>query len=78
MGQGSASTAFAMITAEELNVPTPRSRRSIMGDTDRTPDGGISAGFLLGNPNVAQGRRLHLPGAARAWHRRSSGCRSQT
>jgi nicotinate dehydrogenase subunit B len=52
MGQGSASTAFAMITAEELNVPYSAITNVIMGNTDQTPDGGISAGFLLGNPNV--------------------------
>ena len=52
MGQGSASTAYAMITAEELNVPYSAITNVIMGNTDETPDGGISAGFLLGNPNV--------------------------
>ncbi len=52
MGQGSASTAFGMITAEELNVPYSAITNVIMGNTDQTPDGGISAGFLLGNPNV--------------------------
>src|SRR5262249_52465429 len=52
MGQGSASTAFGQITAEELNVPYTAITGVVMGDTDRTPGGGLSAGFLLGNPNV--------------------------
>ena len=47
MGQGSASTAFAQITAEELNVPYSAITNVIMGDTDRTPDGGLSAGFIV-------------------------------
>src|SRR5207302_8845019 len=46
MGQGSASAAFAQIVAEELNVPYSAITNVIMGDTDRTPDGGISAGFF--------------------------------
>jgi len=56
MGQGSASTAFAQITAEELNVPYSAITEVIMGDTDRTPDGGLSAGFIVpagGNPRKA-------------------------
>jgi nicotinate dehydrogenase subunit B len=56
MGQGSASTAFAMITAEELNVPYSAITQVYMGDTDRTPDGGLSAGFIVpagGNPRKA-------------------------
>ncbi len=53
LGQGSASTAFAMITAEELNVPYSAITQVVMGDTDRTPDGGFSAGYMGGgNPNV--------------------------
>jgi nicotinate dehydrogenase subunit B len=53
LGQGSASTAFAMITAEELNVPYTAITQVIMGDTDRTPDGGFSAGYMGGgSPNV--------------------------
>jgi nicotinate dehydrogenase subunit B len=47
MGQGSASTAYAMITAEELNVPYSAITQVIMGSTDETPDGGISAGFIV-------------------------------
>jgi len=56
MGQGSASTAYAQITAEELNVPYSAITQVFMGDTDRTPDGGLSAGFIVpagGNPRKA-------------------------
>jgi CO/xanthine dehydrogenase Mo-binding subunit len=53
LGQGSASTAYAQITAEELNVPITAITQVVMGDTDRTPDGGFSAGYMSGgNPNV--------------------------
>ena len=53
LGQGSASTAYAQITAEELNVPYSAITKVVMGDTDRTPDGGLSAGYMGGgNPNV--------------------------
>ena len=53
LGQGSASTAYAQITAEELNVPYSAITQVVMGDTDRTPDGGFSAGYMGGgNPNV--------------------------
>src|SRR5436305_2549652 len=53
LGQGSASTAYAQITAEELNVPATAITQVVMGDTDRTPDGGFSAGYMSGgNPNV--------------------------
>jgi nicotinate dehydrogenase subunit B len=53
LGQGSASTAYAQITAEELNVPYSAITQVYMGDTDRTPDGGFSAGYMGGgNPNV--------------------------
>jgi CO/xanthine dehydrogenase Mo-binding subunit len=53
LGQGSASTAYAQITAEELNVPYSAIKTVVMGDTDRTPDGGFSAGYMGGgNPNV--------------------------
>jgi len=47
-GQGSASAAYAQIVAEELNLPFSAITNVIMGDTDRTPDGGIGAGFLSG------------------------------
>src|SRR5438445_5548134 len=46
MGQGSASGAIAQIVAEELNFPYESITKIVMGDTDRTPDGGLSAGFL--------------------------------
>jgi len=53
MGQGSASTAFAQIAADELNVPYSAITEYVMGDTDRTPGGGIAAGFMfLGAPNI--------------------------
>src|SRR5207247_4820570 len=38
-------------SAEELNL-RPETITLIMGDTDRTPDGGYSAGFLSGMTNV--------------------------
>ena len=66
-GQGSASAAYAQIVAEELNVPYSAITSVIMGDTDRTPDGGIGAGFLGRRRDQPQeGRRVHLPGLARA------------
>ena len=53
MGQGSASTVFAQIAAEELNVPYSAITQVVIGDTDRTPGGGIAAGFMfLGAPNI--------------------------
>ena len=53
MGQGSASTAFAQIAADELNVPYSAITNVVIGDTDRTPGGGIAAGFMfLGAPNI--------------------------
>jgi CO/xanthine dehydrogenase Mo-binding subunit len=53
MGQGSASTAFAMIVAEELNIPYSAITQVVMGDTDRTAGGGIGAGYMaLGAPNM--------------------------
>jgi CO/xanthine dehydrogenase Mo-binding subunit len=45
-GQGSVSTVYPMIAAEELRVPYERITDVIMGDTDVTPDGGASAGFI--------------------------------
>jgi len=52
LGQGSASTAYAQILAEELSVPYSAITEVVMGDTDRTPDGGFSAGYMGGgNPN---------------------------
>ena len=45
------SAYYAQAVAEELNV-RPETISLIMGDTDRTPDGGYSAGFLYGMSNV--------------------------
>src|SRR5258708_4348906 len=45
-GQSTAHTAYKQIVAEELNVPFEAITAVVMGDTDRTPDGGPSAGFL--------------------------------
>ncbi|HTP69186.1 MAG TPA: molybdopterin cofactor-binding domain-containing protein [Dongiaceae bacterium] len=42
---------YPQTIAEELNV-RPETITLIMGDTDRTPDGGYSAGFLFGMNNV--------------------------
>jgi CO/xanthine dehydrogenase Mo-binding subunit len=42
---------YPQAIAEELNV-RPETITLIMGDTDRTPDGGWSAGFLSGMSNV--------------------------
>jgi nicotinate dehydrogenase subunit B len=49
MGQGSATGAYPQIVAEELNVPYD-SINVIVGSTDQTPDGGLSAGFLMKRP----------------------------
>jgi nicotinate dehydrogenase subunit B len=45
-GQTTAHTAYRQLVAEELNVPFEAITEVVMGDTDRTPDGGFSAGFL--------------------------------
>jgi CO/xanthine dehydrogenase Mo-binding subunit len=45
-GQTTAHTAYKQIVAEELNVTFEAITSVVMGDTDRTPDGGFSAGFL--------------------------------
>ena len=45
------SAYYAQAIAEELNV-RPEAISLILGDTDRTPDGGYSAGFLSGMNNV--------------------------
>ena len=42
---------YAQVIAEELNV-RPEVISLLMGDTDRTPDGGYSAGFLTGMNNL--------------------------
>ena len=49
---GTGMTAYyAQAVAEELNV-RPEAISLLMGDTDKTPDGGYSAGFLTGMSNV--------------------------
>src|SRR5579884_3042299 len=58
MGQGSVTAAYAQILAEELNVPFSQITQIVYGDTDRTPDGGIAAGFLGAGAN-----NLRLVGA---------------
>ncbi len=45
------SAYYAQMIAEELSV-RPEAISLIMGDTDKTPDGGYSAGFLTGATNV--------------------------
>ena len=45
------SAFYAQVIAEELRVQ-PECITLIMGDTDKTPDGGYSAGFLGGAVNV--------------------------
>jgi CO/xanthine dehydrogenase Mo-binding subunit len=45
-GQGSVSTAFRQIVAEELRVPFDAVSELVTGDTDRTPGGGIAAGAM--------------------------------
>src|SRR5438477_1880783 len=52
-GQTTAHTAYKQIVAEELNVPFEAITGVVMGDTDRTPDGGFSAAFLeYGGTNI--------------------------
>src|SRR5438876_1136645 len=52
-GQTTAHTAYQQIVAEELYVPFEAITAVVMGDTDRTPDGGFSAGFLeYGGTNI--------------------------
>ena len=45
-GQSTAHTAYKQIVAEELSVPYEAITTVVMGDTDRTPDGGFSAGYI--------------------------------
>ncbi len=45
------SSYYAQAIAEELSV-RPETISLILGDTDRTPDGGYSAGFIFGMANV--------------------------
>jgi nicotinate dehydrogenase subunit B len=42
---------YTQVIAEELNV-RPETITLILGDTDKTPDGGYSAGFLTGMSNI--------------------------
>jgi CO/xanthine dehydrogenase Mo-binding subunit len=53
MGQGSATGAYPQIVAEELNVPYD-SISVVVGNTNETPDGGLSAGFLMKRPGQTQ------------------------
>ena len=45
------SAFYAQVIAEELSV-RPEAITLITGDTDKTPDGGYSAGFLTGAANL--------------------------
>ena len=45
------SAFYPQMIAEELRV-RPECITLMMGDTDKTPDGGYSAGFLSGAANV--------------------------
>jgi len=45
-GQSTAHTAYRQLVAEELGVPFEAITTVVMGDTDRTPDGGFSAGYI--------------------------------
>src|SRR5580658_1382209 len=45
------SAFYAQVIAEELSVE-PESITLLMGDTDKTPDGGYSAGFRVGAANL--------------------------
>jgi len=52
-GQGSVFTAYRQIVAEELRMPFEAITTVVSGDTDSTPDGGGSFGFLNGGtPNL--------------------------
>ena len=60
-GQTTAHTAYKQIVAEELNVPFEAITSVVMGDTDRTPDGGFSAGFLeYGGANIGRPRPTRI------------------
>jgi nicotinate dehydrogenase subunit B len=62
----SVSAFYAQMIAEELDVD-PSSITMVMGHTDETPDGGYSAGFLMGGNNqkkVAAYTRQALLGLA--------------
>ena len=71
-GQSTAHTAYKQIVAEELNVTFEAITTVVMGDTDRTPDGGVSAGFLAGGvPNIRKAAAYTYQ-ACSTWLRSSS------
>ncbi|AUW57114.1 twin-arginine translocation pathway signal protein [Sphingobium sp. SCG-1] len=52
-GQGTIFTAYRQIVAEEMSTTVDAITTIVMGDTDRTPDGGGSYAFLgEGSPNI--------------------------
>ena len=52
-GQSTATTAYRQMVAEELRVSFDAITSVVMGDTDRTPDGGGTFGLLGGGaPNI--------------------------
>lgn len=52
-GQSTVHTAYKQLVAEELHVPYEAIATVVTGDTDRTPDGGFSAGYLeYGGVNI--------------------------
>ena len=65
MGQGSASAAYAQILAEELNVPFSAITRSSWATPTGRPTAASPPGSSAPAPRTCEGRRLHLPGAAR-------------
>ena len=62
------SAFYAQVVAEELNV-RPETVTLIMADTDRTPDGGYSSGFLTGATNMRRVCGVCLPAIAEAGRR---------
>ena len=77
-GQGTAHTAYTQIVAEELNVPYAAITQVVMGDTDRTPDGGFSAGFLGYGGDRTSARPPPTPTRRCSTSpRRSSACRQE-
>ncbi len=61
IGQGSVDTSMRQIVAEELRVPFEAITDLLTGDTDLTPDGGISGGVLnkASQVNVMGGVGVH-------------------
>src|SRR5437870_11522738 len=52
-GQSTATTSYRQIVAEELSVPFEAITTVVMGDTDRTPDGGATVDLLgRGGANI--------------------------